>query len=471
MPRELDTTGETTGEATIAAAERYRTLLDINNAIISNLTQEALFRAVAAAVRRVVPFDRCAVFLHDAGADVLRLFVLESSLPSAYFSVGLTMAPMDSHVGLVFKEQRPLVRRDLTHERVFPAEDAAYRDGVRSYAIVPMIVRGRSLGVLAVASTTPARYGPSDVAFLQEAANQVALAIENMKAYEEIAALKARLEHENVYLQEEIRRDHNFVELVGSSPALLEVLGKVEQVAPTDSTVLITGETGTGKELVARALHDLSRRKHRPLVKVNCSAISAGLVESELFGHVKGAFTGALDRRVGRFEVADGGTIFLDEVGELPLETQVKLLRVLQEREFEPVGSNRSIRTWIYRIATNLALNKRRGKRREVEVPLDDHLPTFQPDGHRAGDRAFLLADWSDSPEVAVLTDETRRHVWKAIDALPDHYRAVLVLRDLEELSSEETAEILGESVASVKSRLHRARMGVRELLTRAMSA
>src|SRR5512145_2147224 len=165
-----------------------------------------------------------------------------------------------------------------------------------------------------------------------------------MKSYEEIAALKARLEKENVYLQEEIRSDHHFEEIVGNSPALWAILKKVEQVAPTNATVLIYGETGTGKELIARAIHDRSPRKDRPLVKVNCSAISAGLVESELFGHVKGAFTGAIERRLGRFALADGGTIFLDEVGELPLDTQVKLLRVLQEREFEPVGSNRSIR-------------------------------------------------------------------------------------------------------------------------------
>ena len=165
-----------------------------------------------------------------------------------------------------------------------------------------------------------------------------------MKAYEEIAALKVRLEEENVYLQEEIRTEHNFEEIVGNSPALLAVLRKVEQVAPTDSTVLIYGETGTGKELIARAIHNRGARKDRALVKVNCSAISAGLVESELFGHVKGAFTGALERRIGRFELADGGTIFLDEIGELPLEMQVKLLRVLQEQEFEPVGSSRPLR-------------------------------------------------------------------------------------------------------------------------------
>jgi formate hydrogenlyase transcriptional activator len=323
-------------------AERYRTLLEINNALIANLTRDALFDAIAHALRRVVPFDRTAIFLHDPPRDVLKLFVLQSSLPSTYFRVGLEMPADDSHVGRVFREQKLLLRGDLGTERQYPADERAYADGVRSYVIVPLVVRGRSIGTLAVASVNPNQYSDSDAAFFQEVANQVALVIENMKAYEEIAALKARLERESVYLQEEIQRDHNFVELVGNSPPLLALLRQVEQVAPTDSTVLIIGETGTGKELVARAVHARSGRRERPLVKVNCSAISAGLVESELFGHVKGAFTGAIERRIGRFELADGGTIFLDEVGELPPETQVKLLRVLQEREFEPVGSSRT---------------------------------------------------------------------------------------------------------------------------------
>ena len=506
----------------------HRTLLEINNAIISNLTRDALFHAIAEALRPVIPFDRTALFLHDAARDVLTLSILESSLPTTYFSVGLEMRPGESHVGWVFKEQKALLRRNLEAERVYPADDWAHADGVRSYIIVPMVVRGRSLGTLAVASTAPDQYTEADAALLQEAAKQVALAIENMQAYEaltraeemvreiaegtagvtgrdfffslvrhlasalrvryafvseclpdgnrvrtlafwkggnfaenfeydvtatpcrivldgksavfpadvqrifpddrdlvelnaqsylgipvldsagrvighlavlddkpfaeagraapvlrafaaragaeierlkaedqlraalaEVEVLKNRLHAENDYLQEEIRGEHNFVEMVGSSSALLAALRQVEQVASTDSTVLILGETGTGKELIARAIHSRGARRDRPLVKVNCSAISAGLVESELFGHVKGAFTGALERRIGRFELADGGTIFLDEVGDLPLETQVKLLRVLQEREFEAVGSNRTLRVNVRVIgATNRNLEE-----------------------------------------------------------------------------------------------------------------
>jgi formate hydrogenlyase transcriptional activator len=243
------------------------------------------------------------------------------------------------------------VRGDLEKEQQSPGDRRLVAEGIQSYCVVPLVAMGNSIGTFTVWSETKNRYSEADSELLQEVANQVALAIANMKSYEQIAALKARLEKENVYLQEEIRTVHNFEEIVGNSPKLLDLLRRVDQVAPTDSSVLIFGETGTGKELIARAIHDRSRRKDRPLVKVNCSAISAGLVESELFGHVKGAFTGAFERRIGRFELADGGTIFLDEVGELPLETQVKLLRVLQEREFEPVGSNRSVRVDVRIIA------------------------------------------------------------------------------------------------------------------------
>jgi formate hydrogenlyase transcriptional activator len=333
------------------AADRYRTLLEVTNAIISNLTHESLFRAVAAALRRVIPFERTTVYLHDAARGVLRLAAIEATLPSSHFVVGFELPVSDTYLGDVLRNQAPLIRRDLATEQVSETEKRVLAEGFRALMVVPLVARGRAVGTLNVGSKTPGAYDGADAGFLREVANQVALAIENMTAYEEINALKARLEHENVYLHEELGRDHDVDEMVGRSPAFLALLDRVARVAGTDSTVLVTGETGTGKELIARALHRQSPRRARPLVVLNCSAISAGLVESELFGHVKGAFTGALERRVGRFELADGGTLFLDEVGELPLDTQVKLLRVLQERTFEPVGSNRSQRTDVRVIA------------------------------------------------------------------------------------------------------------------------
>jgi predicted ATPase/transcriptional regulator with GAF, ATPase, and Fis domain len=251
----------------------------------------------------------------------------------------------------------------------------------RSILCVPVGHQGRLGGILYLENNlTTDAFTPDRIEMMRILAAQTAISLENARLYEsmksevqrrtaaehalrdalaEVEALKNRLEAENVYLQEEIRTQHNFNEIVGNSPALLEALRKVERVAPTDSTVLIVGETGCGKELFARAVHNRSRRSGRPLVKVNCGAIAPGLVESELFGHVKGAFTGAIEKRIGRFELADGGTIFLDEIGELPLDAQVKLLRVLQEQEFEPVGSSRTVSVNVRVIAaTNRTLDQ-----------------------------------------------------------------------------------------------------------------
>ena len=212
-------------------------------------------------------------------------------------------------------------------------------NALHSFAGHPLVFRGELLGVVAMFGRRP--LSEKEFARLAVFANKAAIAIRNAQLFTEVEQLKHRLQAENLYLREEIKHEHNFEEIIGESQSIKAVLRHIEQVAPTDSTVLILGDTGTGKELIARAIHHLSSRKDRPLVRVNCGAIPANLVESELFGHEKGSFTGALQRRIGRFELADGGTIFLDEVGELPLDAQVKLLRVLQEREFERVGSGR----------------------------------------------------------------------------------------------------------------------------------
>src|SRR5437879_3616523 len=244
-------------------------------------------------------------------------------------------------------------------QRLFPDDRDLVALGAESYLGVPVLdPSGPLIGHLVILDDQPMTDPSRALAILRVFAARAGAELARLRADErlraalaEVEMLRNRLQAENVYLQDEIHSEHNFDDMVGSSPALLEVLRKTEQVAPTDSTVLVYGETGTGKELIARAIHKRSPRRERPLVKVNSSAISAGLVESELFGHVKGAFTGAIEKRIGRFALADHGTIFLDEVGELPLETQVKLLRVLQEQEFEPVGSNQTVRVDVRVIA------------------------------------------------------------------------------------------------------------------------
>jgi formate hydrogenlyase transcriptional activator len=232
-------------------------------------------------------------------------------------------------------------------------------EGLRAYCAIPLVNRGRALGILSILRTTEAPFSQEDINFLSRASGQIAIAIENACAYHEISQLKDKLAQEKLYLEEEIRSEMNFENIIGNSPALKHVLELVETVATSDSTVLLLGETGTGKELIARAIHDRSRRKDRTFVKLNCAAIPTGLLESELFGHEKGAFTGAITQKTGRMELADQGTLFLDEVGDIPIEIQPKLLRALQEREFERLGSTHTRRVNIRLVAaTNRDLEK-----------------------------------------------------------------------------------------------------------------
>ena len=339
-------------EALRKSQERLRTLLDINNAIVTKLTREELFTAISEVLGRVIKFDRLALSIYDPQADVLRIVTYAGPYHrDDYTPIGRVLDLNDSPAGRAFLNQKPLLRSDLESQRQTSSEERAYGHGFRSLCALPLTVRGRRIGAITVGSLAKDQYTEADAEFLMEVANQIAIAVDNMRSHEETEALRARFQAEAVYLQEEIKTEHNFEEIIGQSAPVRRLLRKLEQVAPTEATVLIQGETGTGKELLARAVHDRSRRKDRPLVKVNCGSIPAGLVESELFGHEKGAFTGATQRRIGRFELANGGTIFLDEVTELPIDTQVKLLRVLQEGEFERVGSSQTLKVDVRVIA------------------------------------------------------------------------------------------------------------------------
>ena len=329
---------------TTAACDRHRALLAVSEAIASHRDLPALFHELADRLHQVVRFDYLALILHEPASNTLHLHVLEPSDP-ALLSSCESLPVGESPAGWVWQTQQPLVISNAAELGRWPRFLERMRSsGVESSCELPLTTARRRLGTLVFASRQPAAYEAADASFLELVANQVAVAVENALAFQEIAALKDQLAEEKAYLEEEVRTEHDFGDIVGESAALRRVLKNVETVAPTDSTVLICGETGTGKELIARALHELSPRRDRTFVKLNCAAIPTGLLESELFGHEKGAFTGAISQKVGRFELAHRGTLFLDEVGDIPPELQPKLLRVLQEQEFERLGSTKTIK-------------------------------------------------------------------------------------------------------------------------------
>src|SRR5580692_4443475 len=319
--------------------ERLKLLLNLTSRITSNLNLRDLLRAIAANIREVMHGDSVAVLLLDSASGKSRLFALDFPQSKGFIRED------DTHVVSGAGKRALETLRPVIVEKMGPDElppeiyEKVIGEGLRSTCVIPLVTRGRALGHLSLARTTATTFAPEDVEFLAEAAGQIAIAIENAMAYHEISELKDKLAQEKLYLEEEIRSEMNFENIIGNSPALKHVLELVETVAPSDSTVLLLGETGTGKELIARAIHDRSGRKNRTFVKLNCAAIPTGLLESELFGHEKGAFTGAITQKIGRLELADQGTLFLDEVGDIPLEVQPKLLRALQEREFERLGS------------------------------------------------------------------------------------------------------------------------------------
>jgi formate hydrogenlyase transcriptional activator len=323
------------------ANERLQLLLDLTNRVVSNLELRDVLREISAQVRRVMDCDGVGIELPSPEDGKLRIYALD--YPGAH-------APIEEGYEAPADDASPPVRAFRTGEPVIHASDGindgvARKAGILSVAHIPMTGYKGIVGVLGLGTRRENAFPESDLPFLSQVARQVAIAIENARTFREVADEKHKLTLEKLYLEDELRTELNFEEIVGRSDALRRVLQQIETVAPTDSTVLIYGETGSGKELIARAVHNLSRRKQGAFVKLNCAAIPTGLLESELFGHEKGAFTGAIAQRIGRFELANRGTMFLDEIGEIPLELQPKLLRVLQEREFERLGSTRTFRT------------------------------------------------------------------------------------------------------------------------------
>ncbi len=340
--------------------DRLQVLLEINNVLITTRELPELFRGIVATLERVIHHDYTSLALLDPATGLLRIHALDFPGNQGIFKPETTVPRDNSPAGRAIATGQPLVARGSELDQYRSEIIRVLRaEGLQAVCCTPLTHHGSAFGTLNLASRRIDAFTAQDVELLQPVGAQIAIAVENALAFKEIDALKNKLAVEKLYLEEEIRSEFNFEEIVGESPVLKRALAQVELAAPAGTTVLLLGETGTGKELFARAIHNLSQRRDRTFVKINCAAIPSGLLESELFGHEKGAFTGAIAQKVGRFELADRGTLFLDEVGDLPLELQPKLLRVLQEQEFERLGGTRSTRVDVRVVAaTNSDLSK-----------------------------------------------------------------------------------------------------------------
>jgi formate hydrogenlyase transcriptional activator len=376
--------------------DRLRLLLDLNNNMVSNLDLHAVLQTMSSSIRRVMECDIAAVTLPDFANDRMRIFAMDFPEGKGILREEFSIPMNQSISGKVFREAKSWngriaegVEPYLSHKSPLLAE------GFQFGCMVPLLSRGKALGVFGLGRKNPPAFTQDDMDFVTQLSTQLAIAVENALEHREVTEDKERLAKQTLYLQEEIRTEHNFEEIVGDSSALKEALREVETVAPTDSTVLILGETGTGKEVIARAIHNLSARRDQPFVKVNCAAIPLGLLESELFGHERGAFTGAIAQKIGRFELANHGTLFLDEVGDIPLELQPKLLRVLQEQEFERLGSAKTIKVNVRLIAATNADLVRMVEERRFRADLYYRLNVFPiripPLRDRTGDIPLLV--------------------------------------------------------------------------------
>ena len=403
--------------------DRLSLLLKVNNSLISQLDLRGLLKAISSNLHEVLNLDFAGIALYDSETGKYRAYALEGR-PSDrdIITEGQVMETEGTAGGLAIRTKKPVyVPRPDTVK--FPSEltKRFFAKGFQSACSAPLLAQGRAIGVLTVGSLRENALTNEDIDFLAQVAQQIALAADNAMAYREIEKLKNKLTEEKLYLEDEIRSEGNFEEIIGESPALRQILSQIERVAPTDSTILIRGETGTGKELIARAIHNLSTRRGRTLVKVNCAAIPMGLLESELFGHERGAFTGAISQRIGRFELAHQGTLFLDEVGDIPLELQPKLLRILQEQQFERLGSTRTQQVDVRLVAaTNCDLEKMvadKHYRSDLYYRLNVFPVTIPPLRERPEDIPLL---------VRFFAQRFARRMKKPIESIPAKTSAIL---------------------------------------------
>jgi formate hydrogenlyase transcriptional activator len=400
--------------------DRLSLVLEVNNAVVSTLNLRELLNAVSRSLGSVVPHEYASLSLYDAETQRLQIHALDFPASKGLIQEGLWIPVEGTPHGRALNSRQPLF---VTIDEIeqFELTPRIRAEGLKSGCFLPLISHGRPLGTLVVASLKEESFPRKDADLLQHVANQIAIAVENALAFGQIVDKANKLSEERLYLQDEIRTEHNFEEIIGESTGLKRVLEQVRVAAPTDSTILIEGETGTGKELIARAIHNLSGRRDRTLIKINCAAIPTGLLESELFGHEKGAFTGAIAQRVGRFELANRGTLFLDEVGDIPLELQPKLLRVLQEQEFERLGSSRTVRVDVRLVAaTNVDLAQKVADnlyRRDLYYRLNVFPITIPPLRERREDIPLL---------VRYFTQKYARRMKKRIDTIPAKAMAAL---------------------------------------------
>src|SRR2546428_289041 len=417
------------------AEDRLQLLLDVTNQVVSNLQLRDLLRAISAGVRRVMQCDLVGVFLPDLDGNRMQTFTLD--FPESKGFIREDYCSMEGSLGgYVFGTGKPWLGNASDVLQLGLKDEPAIPEGLKTGCFVPLVSRNRLLGLLGLGRREENAFSQADIGFLTQVATQIAIGVENALDYEQITEARDRLAEQTFYLENEIRLEHNFEEIIGNSQPLKAVLESVRIVAPAGSTVLIQGETGTGKEVIARAIHNLSFRKSQAFVKVNCAAIPLGLLESELFGHEKGSFTGAIAQRIGRFELAHKGTLFLDEVGDIPLELQPKLLRVLQEQEFERLGSTRTQRVDVRLLAATNASLTQMVAEKKFRSDLYYRLKVFPIDVPPLRDRREVIPLL-----VRYFANKYARRMGKQIESIPketmdalSHYTWPGNIRELQNL-------------------------------------